>query len=73
VLIATALINPIDAVRTGTLLGLEGTGAFGAASLALLRFTRGPLGAGLLLSTSLVLWIVLPVLVAARRLTRADI
>jgi Cu-processing system permease protein len=35
-LVASALINPIDAVRTGTLLGLEGTAAFGPASLALL-------------------------------------
>jgi Cu-processing system permease protein len=73
VLLATVLINPIDAVRAGTLLGIEGTGAFGAASLALLRFTRGPVGAGLLLSASLLLWIVVPLALATRRLARADI
>jgi Cu-processing system permease protein len=73
VLIATTIANPVDAVRAGTLLAIEGTGAFGAASLAFLRFTRGPLGAGLLLAASLVVWIVLPVALAARRLARADI
>jgi Cu-processing system permease protein len=73
VLIVTVLANPIDAVRAGTLLGIEGTGAFGSASLALLRFTRGPLGAALLLSASTLLWIVLPVSLAVRRLERADI
>src|SRR5262249_62386465 len=44
-LIVSVLANPVDAVRTGTLLGLEGTGAFGAASRAFLRFTGGPAGA----------------------------
>ncbi len=73
VLILTVLTNPIDAVRAGTLLGVEGTGAFGAGSLALLRFTRGPLGAALLLSASVLLWIVLPVLLAVRRLATLDI
>jgi Cu-processing system permease protein len=73
VLIATVLINPIDAIRTGVLLGIEGTGAFGAASLALLRFTRGPGGAALLLSVSTLLWIVMPILLAIRRLERTDI
>lgn len=73
VLILTVLTNPIDAVRAGTLLGVEGTGAFGAASLALLRFTRGPLGAALLLSTSVLLWIILPALLAVRRLATLDI
>ena len=39
-----AIVNPVDAVRTGALLAIEGTGAFGAASLALFRFTGGPRG-----------------------------
>jgi Cu-processing system permease protein len=73
VLIATVLVNPIDAVRAGALLGIEGTGAFGAASLALLRFTHGPTGAALLLSVSTALWIVVPVLLAIRRLEKIDI
>jgi Cu-processing system permease protein len=73
VLILATLLNPLGAVRTGTLLGIEGTGAFGAASLALLRFTRGAWGAGLLLSLSLLFWLVAPTALADRRLRRADI
>lgn len=73
VLIVSVLVNPADAVRTGALLGIEGSGAFGAASLALLRFTKGPVGAGLLLATSLLVWMVVPALFAARRLDRADL
>jgi Cu-processing system permease protein len=73
VLIIAVIINPVDAVRTGTLLGVEGTAAFGAASLAFLRFSKGVVGAALLLSASLVAWIVVPAWLAARWLQRADI
>ncbi len=73
VLIISVLANPADAVRTGALLGIEGSGAFGAASLALLRFTRGPVGAAILLAASLLVWMVVPALLAARRLDRADL
>jgi Cu-processing system permease protein len=73
VLIVSALVNPADAVRTFALLGIEGKGAFGAASLALLRFTKGPAGAGLLLAASLLAWLALPGLLAARRLGKADL
>lgn len=73
VLIVSVLVNPADAVRTGALLGIEGSGAFGAASLALLRFTHGPVGAGILLAASLLVWMVAPALLAARRLDRADL
>lgn len=72
-LIASVLINPIGAVRTGSLLAVEGTAAFGAASLALLRFTNGAAGAALAISASLLLWIVLPTTLAVRRLSRIDI
>ena len=72
-LIVSVLVNPVDAVRTGTLLGLEGTGAFGGASLAFLRFTKGATGAMLLLALSLGLWIAIPAGVAAARLRRADL
>src|SRR5262249_18459778 len=72
-LIVSVLANPVDAVRTGTLLGLEGTGAFGAASRAFLRFTGGPGGAVLLIAGSLLLWTALPVAAALRRLRNADI
>ncbi len=73
VLILAVLVNPIDAVRTGTLLAVQGTTAFGAASLAFLRFTRGPAGAACLLGLSALAWIVLPLAAAARRMTRADL
>lgn len=73
VLILASLLNPIGALRTGALLLVEGTGAFGAASLALLRFTHGPFGAAALITLSLVAWILLPALWAGRRLERADI
>ena len=73
VLTTAVLVNPVDAVRTGVMLGVEGTAAFGAASLAFLRFTGGPVGAALLLSLSTILWIVVPPIVAAWRLARTDI
>jgi Cu-processing system permease protein len=73
VLILANLVNPVGALRTGALLLVEGTGAFGAASLALLRFTHGPAGATLLIALSLVGWIVVPAVWAGRRLERADI
>lgn len=73
VLMVAAIINPVDAVRTGTLLAVEGTTAFGAASLAFLRFTGGPVGAALWLSLSVVLWVLVPLAAANFRLSRSDI
>jgi len=73
VLILSVLVNPASAMRTGALLGIEGTAAFGSGSLALLRFTGGATGAAALIVGSLATWIVLPALVAIRRLTRADL
>lgn len=73
VLIVSALANPVDAVRTATLLGVEGTTAFGAASLAFLRFTGGANGAALWLTGSVVFWLLVPLAIARRRLTRADL
>jgi Cu-processing system permease protein len=72
-LITAALVNPVDAVRTGTLLAIEGTAAFGASSLALLRFTNGPGGAAAFIAASLLSWLLVPVWLATRRLERADI
>jgi Cu-processing system permease protein len=73
VLIGAVLVNPIGAARTGLLLSIEGTAAFGAASLAFLRFTKGPLGAGLLLGASLSLWTIVPTALASWRLSRTDV
>jgi Cu-processing system permease protein len=72
-LIASVLINPIGAVRTGLLLAIEGTGAFGAASLALLRFTGGVPNTSLVIAVSVSAWIAVPTWVAMRRLSGADI
>jgi Cu-processing system permease protein len=72
-LIGAVLVNPIDAFRTGALLAIQGTTAFGGASLALLRFTGGTAGAAALLGLSAVLWLVLPAVFAAGRLERADL
>ena len=73
VLITATLINPVDAVRTGTLLAIEGTSAFGPASLALLRATRGVIGAQVLVALSVLLWAVLSATIACRRLSRTDL
>ena len=72
-LITAALVNPVDAIRTGTLLAIEGTSAFGPASLALLRATRGPAGAQILVSLSVLLWTVVSTAIACRRLSRTDL
>ena len=72
-LVTAVLVNPADAVRTATLLGIHGTTAFGSASLALLRFTRGPVGAVLLLAASTLFWILAPLALAVRRIERADL
>ena len=73
VLMTAAIFNPVDAVRTGTLLAVEGTTAFGGASLAFLRFTGGPASAALWLGGSIAAWTMALVVIAARRLRRADI
>jgi Cu-processing system permease protein len=70
-LMVATLLDPVDAVRTGALLGIQGTAAFGAASLALLRFTHGETGAAIL--ASLLLWMLVPSALAVWRVTRADI
>ena len=72
-LVAAVVINPADAIRTATLLAIQGKAAFGAASLALLRLTGGPAGAGLLLAASSLFWVLAPLALAARRIERADL
>jgi Cu-processing system permease protein len=57
-LVAAILVNPVDAVRTGALLGIEGDAAFGAASLAFFRVAGGRDSAALLLAASVLVWIV---------------
>ena len=73
VLMVAAIVNPVGAVRTGALLAIEGTAAFGSASLAFLRFTHDSAGAAALLALSVALWIAVPTALAARRLGRVDL
>lgn len=72
-LIVSCLANPIDAVRTGALLAIEGTAAFGPASLALLRVTGGAGAATAWILASVAAWAIVPAVLAARRLARIDI
>jgi Cu-processing system permease protein len=72
-LITATLINPIDAARTGVLLAIDGPSAFGAASLALMRFTGGLAMTGVLIAASLLVWLVAPLGAALRVLSRSDI
>jgi len=73
VLIVSAIVNPVDAVRTATLMAIEGTTAFGAASLAFLRFTHGAAGAAWWLGASVLGWVALSLAIGMVRLSRRDI
>jgi Cu-processing system permease protein len=72
-LITAVLVNPADAARTMALMAVEGTAAFGAASLALLRFTGGAANAFGLAAISVLVWTIAPLAIAARRIARADL
>ena len=72
-LITATFLNPIDAARTGILLLIDGTAAFGAASLALLRFTGGPGATAIWIAVALLLWLVAPIAAALRVVSRADV
>lgn len=72
-LVGAVIVNPVDAVRTATLLGIEGQAAFGAASLAFFRLVGGQATARLVLALSVLVWVVIPPVIAAWRLNRADV
>ena len=72
-LVLSVLANPAGAVRTGALLGIEGTAAFGSASLAFLRFTRGPAGAAATAGSTIQAATERARRTAARRLSRVDL
>lgn len=72
-LIVATLINPIDAARTGALLAVDGTSAFGAAALALLRFTGGLGAAMMLIGLSVGSWVVVPAWLATWIIARTDV
>ncbi len=72
-MVVAALVNPVDAARVGVLVAIDGVSAFGAGSLALFRVTGGPgLTVGLA-AASLAAWLVVPLLLAMRRLNATDI
>jgi len=71
-LIGAVVANPVDAVRTGTLLAIEGDAAFGAASLAFFRVLGGTTAAAMTLAVSVAAWTVVPLLLARRALHRTD-
>ncbi|MGZ8850109.1 MAG: ABC transporter permease [Thermoanaerobaculia bacterium] len=73
VLIISVIANPVDAIRTAALLATSGTTAFGSASLAFLRFTKGTMGAAIALSGSIIFWTLLPAVMATRRLNARDL
>jgi Cu-processing system permease protein len=72
-MIVAVIVNPIDAIRTGTMMAIQGTSAFGSASLAFFRFTRGEPRAFVYLSLALLCWLAAPLSLAIWRLRRADL
>ncbi len=72
-IIVTTLANPASAVRTAVLMMIEGTAAFGSASMALLRFTGGVTSMALWLGLSIAVWIAAPLVIATSRLRKTDL
>lgn len=65
--------NPVDMVRVGSLMTLNGKDAFGAGGAALLKFLGGEGWSVVVLMIALSLWVVAPLLIAQRLLRRQDI
>ena len=65
--------NPVDMVRVASLILLENASIFGAAGAALLRFLGGTAASVGVLVAGLILWIVVPAVLARRWLNRQDI
>lgn len=65
--------NPVDLGRVGSLIAMGDPAVFGYAGAALVKFLHGAALANLALIGGLVIWVVLPLLVADRVLRRQDI
>lgn len=65
--------NPVDMVRVASLISLENASIFGAAGATLLRFLGGTTSSIFLLTISLIMWIVVPVKISHRLLSKQDI
>ncbi len=72
-LFASLFGNPVDVVRVASLIVLNGQEIFGPAGAALIRFLGGDAWSIVLLVASLLLWMVIPFLVARRFLQHQDI
>ena len=65
--------NPVDIARVACLMILDGKEVFGAAGAALVKFTGGEGASFALLIGGLVLWMIVPFLLARHALNRQDI
>ncbi|HEX5085525.1 MAG TPA: hypothetical protein VFY40_26105, partial [Blastocatellia bacterium] len=65
--------NPADMARVACLMILDGKEVFGAAGAALVKFMGGERASLLLLLGGLIIWIVVPFLLAQRSLEKQDI
>lgn len=72
--IFTSLLgNPVDLARVACLMILDGEEVFGAAGAALVKFAGGEGASFTLLISGLVVWMIIPFLLARRALKRQDI
>jgi len=72
-LFVSLLGNPVDIVRVGCLMILDGKEVFGATGAALLRFLGGDAAAFCVLAVALLAWIAVPLIVARKALDAQDI
>lgn len=72
-LFLSLLGNPVGMVRVATLIVLDNATIFGAPGAALIRFFGGSLVSVFVLSASLAIWVLVPILIAQRLLRKQDI
>jgi len=65
--------NPVDMARVASLMALDGKEVFGAAGAALVKFMGGEVASFALLVGGLIVWTLVPFLLARRALKRQDI
>jgi len=65
--------NPVDLMRVSSLLSLGGATVFGTAGAMLVRFLGGTIFSSLLLVTALAAWVLVPLFLSARWLSRHDV
>jgi Cu-processing system permease protein len=70
---SSLLGNPVDLARVACLMILDGKEVFGAAGVALVKFTGGEGTSFALLIGGLIVWMIVPFLLARRALMRQDI